>query len=80
MKKFKLPYHFETDWKIRCRLENQRKSIVNDENRTNKYIEKIKRLKDMNYIKKVDTDNFKQTGSILYLLHFVTAQAKFRIV
>ena len=61
------------------RLENQQNSIIHDENRSSKYIEKIKRLKDMNYIKKVNTDNFEQNGSMWYLPHFATAQAKFHV-
>ena len=62
------------------RLENQRKTIINVEDHINKYIEKIKQLKDSNYIEKVETDDYDQTGNVWYLPHFTTAQAKFCVV
>ena len=34
----------------------------------------------MNYIENVDTNDFEQTGSVWYLPHFMTAQAKFIVV
>ena len=40
------------------RLENQLRMLINDEDRTNKYIKKIKRLLDVNYIEKVEVNDY----------------------
>ena len=67
-------------WSAKKRLENQRKTFINDANRANQYIEKMKRLKEMNYIEKVDSTGCAHMSGVWYLPHFTTSQANFCVV
>ena len=62
------------------RLEYQRKMLITDGNGATQYIEKIKHLKEMDYIEKVDSTNGDRTNGVRYLPHLAKSQAKCRVV
>ena len=73
----KMPY---TKGLAKHRLMQQRRSLKRDETTQKFYCDAIQKLIDTDKIERVDTDDDKKNARVFYIPHFVTKQAKRRLV
>ena len=73
----KMPY---TKGLAKHRLMQQRRSLKRDETTQKFYCDAIQKLIDTDKIERVDTDDDEKNARVFYIPHFVTKQAKRRLV